>query len=234
MDDVPSLEDYVKGLRKRDAEADAEREAKRKRLEEKQNAARAEKEAAEKAAAEAAAAAKAAQAASVAATPMAGAFQQMTNFVKLPEPKDAVTEPSFDIVKEGGEFIERWELDASEKQVWVVGREASKVDFAVSHESCSRQHASVQLWQGQILIKDLGSAHGTHVDGRRLVQNVPLRLTSGANVRFGASTRVHIFRMPKFHSKKMIQAAKGNQQAQVASFRHRTSQAAGASSDFAQ
>merc|ERR1712060_816089 len=104
--------------------------------------------------------------------------------------------------------MERWILDGFKQASWTIGREATKVDFKVEHESCSREHAKVQLWQGQVLITDLGSVHGTHVDGRRVPPNVPIRLHKGANIKFGASTRVCVFRMPKFHTPAMLAAAR--------------------------
>lgn len=212
MEDVPSLEDYVKGLKKRDAEEDEERAAKRKKREAERAAfleEQAEREKAEREKEERAKAA-AAEAASAAATPVASAFDQSSEpFVKIKEPKDKIVEPCFDGMK-GDERVERFVLDASQKTDWIVGRQMSLCDFTVSHDSCSRKHAQVQLWNGQVLITDLGTTHGTTVDGRLLPKNVPIRLTSGANVKFGASTRIYIFRMPKFHSKAMIAAAQAN------------------------
>merc|ERR1712107_517580 len=128
------------------------------------------------------------------------------------EPTDSIIEPCFDVMKtDSEERVERFLLDASQKTEWSIGRQTGEVDFVTSHESCSRKHATVQLWCGQIMLTDLGTAHGTTVDGRMLPKNVPIRLVTGANVKFGASTRVHIFRMPKFHSKAMIAAAKAGQ-----------------------
>eukprot|EP00929_Paragymnodinium_shiwhaense_P123205 TRINITY_DN9676_c0_g1_i1.p1 TRINITY_DN9676_c0_g1~~TRINITY_DN9676_c0_g1_i1.p1 ORF type:complete len:235 (+),score=75.61 TRINITY_DN9676_c0_g1_i1:113-817(+) len=233
MEDVPSLEDYVKSLRKRDADADAEREAKRRKREAEREAflkEQAEKEKADKAAALAVSAA-----ASTAATPMQS-FGDQAPFEKVPEPTDTVTEPSFDVMKEQSEGkaerVERFVLDASEKTSWTLGRQAGVVDFVVSHESCSRKHATVQLWNGQILIKDEATTHGTFVDGRQLPKNVPIRLVSGANVKFGASTRVYIFRMPKFHSKAMIEAARRGVQMQPTGAGFRYGAARKAPSDF--
>merc|ERR1712151_297925 len=41
-----------------------------------------------------------------------------------------------------------------------------------------------------------GSAHGTTLDGKKLERNVPARLCSGACIRFGASSRIYMYREP--------------------------------------
>lgn len=210
LEEVPTLDEYVKGLRKKDADAEKkkeEREAKRKRER--------EEFLAEKKAMQAAMEPQpvAAPAPVAAATPAASAYNpNEAAFVKVPEPTDSVPEPAFDTMKDG-ERTERWLLDGSKQQSWTVGREAGKVDFKVVHESCSREHARVQMWQGTVILTDLGSVHGTHVDGRRLPPNVGIRLHKGANVKFGASTRICIFRMPRFHTPAMLAASKASQAA---------------------
>merc|ERR1712216_244583 len=151
-----------------------------------------------------------AQQAATAATPMASGFGPSEPFVKMKEPADSVVEPCFDVMTTEEEKVERFLLDASKKTEWQVGRQTGLVDFVVSHESCSRTHCQLQLWNGQIMITDLDTPHGTTVDGRMLPKNVPIRLVTGANVKFGAAPRVYIFRMPKFHSKAMIAAAQSH------------------------
>uniref|UniRef100_A0A7S4V2F6 FHA domain-containing protein n=1 Tax=Alexandrium monilatum TaxID=311494 RepID=A0A7S4V2F6_9DINO len=184
MDGVPTLKEYVAKLEHREEQ----RNAKRRKVEE-DRAKRAK--AAEEAKAAAAAAAKppppAPAPAPVAAapTPLAG---------RIPEPPDQVTEPCIEVVKDG-QRMERLRLGGT-KDSWTFGRAAEQVDFPMQHSSLSRQHASLTSRDGQMFITDLGSVHGTFVDGRKLAAKVPVRLFSGANIRFGASTRHYIYREP--------------------------------------
>mmetsp|Transcript_2180 Transcript_2180/g.5399 ORF Transcript_2180/g.5399 Transcript_2180/m.5399 type:complete len:253 (+) Transcript_2180:138-896(+) len=211
MDETPSLSEYVAGLKKREQEVEAKREAKRRKKEESRETIRQtaeeERAGAPKAAAPEAAAAPPATAQATASTPAGSGYAASPAYSgppRIPEPPDIVMAPCFDVVK-GGAVVERLSLD--KKASWTFGRQADVVDFNVNHESCSRQHATVSLQQGQFVIADLGSAHGTVVDGRKLVKNVQVRLSSGANVRFGASTRVYIFRLPRCSTAMLQQVA---------------------------
>lgn len=131
---------------------------------------------------------------------------------RIPEPRDQVPEPCFDVVKAGA-VVDRLKLPAA-KQSFTFGRALDQVDFGVQHESCSRQHAAVTRQDGHLFITDLGSQHGTTVDGRKLVKNVPIRLSSGNNVKLGASTRSFIFREPRFDATAMMMAHNARMQAQ--------------------
>eukprot|EP00928_Gymnodinium_smaydae_P040339 TRINITY_DN27366_c0_g2_i1.p1 TRINITY_DN27366_c0_g2~~TRINITY_DN27366_c0_g2_i1.p1 ORF type:complete len:478 (+),score=132.09 TRINITY_DN27366_c0_g2_i1:101-1534(+) len=111
-----------------------------------------------------------------------------------PEPKDEVREACLDAVK-SGVLLERHPLPSSKKS-WVLGRAKGEVDILLNHESVSRRHAEVSRQGLFLFISDLGSAHGTFLDGRRLDKYTPVKLSRGANLRFGGSTRTLVYREP--------------------------------------
>ena len=55
----------------------------------------------------------------------------------------------------------------SDARVVVLGRDGS-ADFQIPLATISRQHARITLTDNVYVIEDLGSTHGTHVNGRRL------------------------------------------------------------------
>jgi pSer/pThr/pTyr-binding forkhead associated (FHA) protein len=72
-------------------------------------------------------------------------------------------------------------VDAEES---IVGREAT-CDIVVSHPSVSRRHALVKRKQSVFFVVDQGSANGTFVDSKRIV-DAPLR--DGSVLRFGSAS----------------------------------------------
>ncbi|GBG68944.1 hypothetical protein CBR_g3643 [Chara braunii] len=92
----------------------------------------------------------------------------------------------------GGSTIGR--IDVGLKSSYLIGR-ATGCDIVLDHASVSRQHALlVHHHTGKMMIKDLGSAHGTVVDGQRLRTGTWLELCEGSVVRFGASTKSYVAR----------------------------------------
>jgi len=67
------------------------------------------------------------------------------------------------------------------EQQAIVGRDLD-CDIALASRSVSRRHALVEKTQNGWVVRDLGSANGTSVDGAR-VKEAPL--VTGAAVRFG-------------------------------------------------
>jgi pSer/pThr/pTyr-binding forkhead associated (FHA) protein len=72
-------------------------------------------------------------------------------------------------------------VDADEA---IVGREAN-CNVVVSHPSVSRRHALIKRKQNVFFVVDQGSANGTFVDSKRIVDAA---LKEGTVLRFGSST----------------------------------------------
>lgn len=67
------------------------------------------------------------------------------------------------------------------EQQAVIGRDPD-CDIPLANRSVSRRHALVEKTPGGWVVRDLGSANGTSVDGARITE---APLVSGAAVRFG-------------------------------------------------
>ncbi len=65
-----------------------------------------------------------------------------------------------------------------------VGKAAGS-DLRIVDDSVSERHARIRRWFGRYRLKDLGSAHGTFVNGRRIKGSVTIQ--PGDEVRFGAA-----------------------------------------------
>jgi len=100
-------------------------------------------------------------------------------------------QPCFQVLKFG--VLVETHLLGGPKQSWTVGRATEHVDITLNHVSISRQHAVVMRHGAQMLLMDLGSTHGTALNGQRLEKNRPVPLTPGGRACFGASTRVFIY-----------------------------------------
>jgi len=107
-------------------------------------------------------------------------------------------QPCFQVLKFG--VLVETHLLGGPKQSWTVGRATEHVDITLNHVSISRQHAVVMRHGAQMLLMDLGSTHGTALNGQRLEKNRPVPLTPGGRACFGASTRVFIY----FESPSMV------------------------------
>jgi hypothetical protein len=72
----------------------------------------------------------------------------------------------------------------------VVGRSA-EADVTLGHDTVSRRHALIWRTDGEMWVKDLGSANGTTVDGTGVAG--PTRLQQGSVVAFGGvSARLEV------------------------------------------
>jgi ABC-type multidrug transport system ATPase subunit len=58
----------------------------------------------------------------------------------------------------------------------VIGREAGQVEFVLDHPHVSRRHAQLTVDGDGVWLKDLDSANGTHVNGRRVSKRVELQM----------------------------------------------------------
>jgi ABC-type multidrug transport system ATPase subunit len=57
----------------------------------------------------------------------------------------------------------------------LIGRERGTVQFLLDHPHVSRRHALLKVDGGRIVLIDLGSANGTHVNGRPIAKPVALK-----------------------------------------------------------
>ncbi|CAI5737613.1 unnamed protein product [Hyaloperonospora brassicae] len=90
-----------------------------------------------------------------------------------------------------------------EKSLFLIGRNAAVCDIVLSHCSISRLHATiVHHEKGATYLVDLGSAHGTFVDGLRLKALQPTLVMNDAVLKFGASSRSYTFK--SFESREQI------------------------------
>mmetsp|Transcript_33667 Transcript_33667/g.96666 ORF Transcript_33667/g.96666 Transcript_33667/m.96666 type:complete len:397 (+) Transcript_33667:87-1277(+) len=101
-------------------------------------------------------------------------------------------DPCLDVMKDGA-WVERHVLCSSKKR-WLLGRAANSVDIPMQHDSVSRQHAALIRRGDTIYVADLGSAHGSTLNGAPLQSEVPTKLSAGDRLVFGASTRTYIYR----------------------------------------
>ena len=87
---------------------------------------------------------------------------------------------------------------AGATQECVFGRLPS-CSVPLEHLSISRQHAKLTRdGEGRVFLTDLGSAHGTNLDGVWLRPNACRELRVGSVLKFGASTRQYkVARLPK-------------------------------------
>ena len=97
--------------------------------------------------------------------------------------------PTLDVLKDGARIGTLVLEVATPAEAAVFGRLPS-CSVVLDHLSISRQHAKITMdASGALFVTDLGSAHGTCVDGAWLRAQVPRRLAVGTAVRFGASSR---------------------------------------------
>jgi ABC-type multidrug transport system ATPase subunit/pSer/pThr/pTyr-binding forkhead associated (FHA) protein len=65
----------------------------------------------------------------------------------------------------------------------IIGREKGAVQFLLDHPHVSRRHACLQVENGDVVLTDLGSANGTHINGRLITG--PTILQSGDRIDIG-------------------------------------------------
>lgn len=66
------------------------------------------------------------------------------------------------------------------KELTIIGR-ASECDISLAAAHLSRRHAQIQIVEGGLLVKDLGSANGTFINGQRVTEG---RAKKGDEIRF--------------------------------------------------
>lgn len=87
---------------------------------------------------------------------------------------------------------------AGERAKYLFGRDRAVADVPTDHPSCSKQHCVVQFrdlddGDGSVpYARDLASANGTFVNGRKIPPNEFVRLRSRDVIKFGCSTREYV------------------------------------------
>lgn len=94
------------------------------------------------------------------------------------------------VVHRGKELVK--ELPIHKKSYYTFGRNGAAADIVLDHKSISRVHAAlVHHKNGTVVVIDLGSAHGTRVQNKKLARKKPLTIEFGHIIRFGASSRTY-------------------------------------------
>jgi len=79
---------------------------------------------------------------------------------------------------------------STKKDHMIFGRKKDLCDVLLEHQSISRQHAVLFFGEmGAVYIMDLGSSHGTAIDGKLLSPNSPSLLAPESELIFGQSSR---------------------------------------------
>merc|ERR1712146_829608 len=97
-------------------------------------------------------------------------------------------------------------MGGEDKDNWIIGRALDQVAIGCQHESVSRQHCAISRQSGHYYLTDMGSAHGTFLQGQRLPKNLPYRIDTGAHIKLGVSPRDYVFRAPRAPAVQMTHA----------------------------
>ncbi|BDA42767.1 probable dual specificity protein phosphatase 6 at N-terminal half [Coccomyxa sp. Obi] len=102
-------------------------------------------------------------------------------------------------VSKEGKVVGAMELGLSSIADKVVFGRAPTCDVVLEHLSISRQHAALSTdTAGNLFITDLGSGHGTYVDGVWIRANEPRLLKKGATFKIAASSREYkVLQVPR-------------------------------------
>jgi len=95
-------------------------------------------------------------------------------------------------VYEKGNLVEVMQM--GHKTASVIGRQrqGGACDFLLSHTTMSRKHAAlIHHRDGTVRLLDLGSAHGTWVDGARVPAHEATAVREGSIIRFGQGLTPH-------------------------------------------
>lgn len=91
------------------------------------------------------------------------------------------------IIKDG---VRLGEVLAGGRDVTVLGRNSKMSHEVLDHQSISRRHAAlVHNGDGDVFAADLGSTHGTYVNGFKIPAKTSTRLKDGDVMKFGESSR---------------------------------------------
>lgn len=112
---------------------------------------------------------------------------QLVLTVQRGPPTAASGHAHLQIIKEGkavGEVL------AGGRDVTVLGRNSKMSHEVLEHQSISRRHAAlVHNGDGDVFAADLGSTHGTYVNGCKIASKTATRLSDRDVLKFGESSR---------------------------------------------
>jgi diguanylate cyclase (GGDEF)-like protein len=113
---------------------------------------------------------------------------------------------AFLLVLSGPQFGEVLPLAAGKPLV--IGRRAD-ADLQLRDDGVSRRHASIEVAGEGAILRDLGSANGTWVEGRRAVE---ARLGDGSRVQIGGQTTLKFVWTDELEARDQMKLAEGAQQ----------------------
>ena len=107
--------------------------------------------------------------------------------------------------RKDGREVSRHVLD--DASVFLLGRQPeSVVSVSLNHPSSSRNHAAiVHVKDRGLVLIDLGSSHGTTLNGKRLESFVLATITNRSEIKFGLSTRLYSVEFTKGAKEKLRQ-----------------------------
>lgn len=122
---------------------------------------------------------------------------QLVLTVQRGPPTAASGHAHLQIIKDGkavGEVL------AGGRDVTVLGRNSKMSHEVLEHQSISRRHAAlVHNGDGDVFAADLGSTHGTYVNGCKIASKTAMRLGDGDVIKFGESSRYETVRSQAAH-----------------------------------
>lgn len=115
---------------------------------------------------------------------------QISLTVQRGPPTAASGHAHLQIIKDGKAI---GEVLAGGRDVTVLGRNSKMSHEVLEHHSISRRHAAlVHNGDGDVFAADLGSTHGTYVNGCKIAPKTATRLGDGDVLKFGESSRYDI------------------------------------------
>lgn len=112
---------------------------------------------------------------------------QLSLTVQRGPPTAASGHAHLQIIKDGARV---GEVLAGSRDVTVLGRNSKMSHEVLEHQSISRRHAAlVHNGDGDVFAADLGSTHGTYVNGCKIAPKTATRLGDGDVIKFGESSR---------------------------------------------
>lgn len=89
-------------------------------------------------------------------------------------------------------------VELGEAAATIFGRNPDDGGVVCDHPSISRKHAAIlhDGAKGKLMLYDLGSTHGTFLEGERVAAHEPLPLAHGNHVKFAESSRIYTLHIP--------------------------------------